>query len=189
MTSCTPFAARPALPTPTLGPSPAPEQFSSKRGRALAIRHAAPGDAAALAALLGGLSARSVERRYLTPRVLDEAAAWREAMRLIVAGRMVMVAETAGGYGAIVAVAELVWDDAEPTVAESAIVVADAYQGEGIGRAVLARLVAAARSAAISRLRAVTQAHNLPVRRLIVSSGRPYSSRFVGAEVHYEVAL
>jgi RimJ/RimL family protein N-acetyltransferase len=74
-------------------------------------------------------------------------------------------------------------------VAESAVVVADAYQGEGIGRAVLARLVAAAAALAIGRLRAITQAHNLPIRHLIASSGRPYTSRFAGAEVHYEVAL
>jgi N-acetylglutamate synthase-like GNAT family acetyltransferase len=173
----------------SMSPQLEPEQFCSKRGRPLAIRLADAGDAPALAALLGGLSARSVERRYLTPRVLDEAAARREAARLsgAGAGRIVIIAEAEDA--AIVAVAELARDDAEPAVAESAVVVADAYQGEGIGRAVLARLAAAATGAAISRLRAVTQAHNLPVRRLIASSGRPYTARFVGPEVLYEVAL
>jgi len=167
-----------------------PEPFCSKRGRPLAIRAAGPEDAAALAEMLGGLSAQSVERRYLTPRVLDEAAARREAARIVGAApdRIVIVAERADGCG-IVAVAELARDVAEPAVAESAVVVADAYQGEGIGRAVLERLAAAASGAAISRLRAITLAHNLPVRRLIASSGRPYTARFAGAEVFYEVAL
>lgn len=188
MTGCTIPAAPPEI---LAGPSLAPEQFCSKRGRPLAIRLAGPGDAAALAALLGGLSAQSVERRYLTPRVLDETAARREAARLtgLGAGHIVIVAEIAGGAAGIVAVAELARDPGEPAVAESAVVVADAYQGEGIGRAVLARLAAAATGAAISRLRAVTQAHNLPVRHLIASSGQPYTARFAGAEVLYEVAL
>jgi L-amino acid N-acyltransferase YncA len=188
MTSCTILAVRAALP---VSPSLAPEQFRSRRGRALAIRLAGPEDAGPLAAMLGGLSAQSVERRYLTPRVLDEAAARREAARLTghAWGRIVIIAEAAGGPAGIVAVAELARDAAEPAVAESAVVVADAYQGEGIGRAVLARLAAAAAAAAISQLRAVTQAHNLPVRHLIASSGRPYTARFAGAEVLYEVAL
>jgi RimJ/RimL family protein N-acetyltransferase len=89
----------------------------------------------------------------------------------------------------IVAVAELVRYGAEPEVAEGAVVVADAYQGEGIGRAVVERLAAAAEGAAIRRVRATTSAHNTAVRRLIASSGRPYTARFEGAEVLYEVAL
>jgi GNAT superfamily N-acetyltransferase len=171
-----------------------PEHFRSKQGRVVAIRRASPTDEAALAALIGGLSARSVERRYLTPRTLDALAARREAERLTRAGvdQIVVIAEIDGQDGAertIVAVAELVRDGAEPEVAEGAVVVADSFQGEGIGRAVLSRLAGAASDSNINRLRAITQAQNRPLRRLIASSGLAYSARFVGAEVLYEVAL
>jgi RimJ/RimL family protein N-acetyltransferase len=165
-------------------------RFRSRAGRSVAIRRAGPEDVAAIAAMIGDLSARTVERRYLTPRTLSGEAARREAERLTrrEAGRIVLVAQEHGA-GRIVAVAELVADRAERHVAEGAVVVADAYQGEGIGRAVVQQMAAAAEGAAISRVRATTHASNTPVRRLIASCGRPYTARFAGAEVQYEVAL
>lgn len=182
--------AVPWLPQGAPGLWPRPRgHVRSRAGRSLAIRPAGPGDTAALAAMIGGLSARSVERRYLTPRVLGADAARREAERLLRDdGRIVLVAQAHDG-GGIVAVAELVPDRHERGLAEGAVVVADAYQGEGIGRAVLEHMAAAAEGAAISRVRATTHAYNTPVRRLIASFGRPYTARFAGAEVLYEVAL
>ncbi|GAB4450764.1 MAG: hypothetical protein OHK0015_56010 [Chloroflexi bacterium OHK40] len=170
---------------------PTPDRFNSRRGRSVAIRQANPQDAPALAALFGGLSARSVERRYMMPRRLPPELARREASRLTDqrGDRIVLVATTDEEGTPIVAVAELARDGAEPSVAESAVVVADAYQGEGIGRAVLGRLADAAREAAISHMRAITRADNTPIRQLIASSGRPYQARFAGGEVHYEIAL
>lgn len=164
-------------------------RLRSKAGRGFAIRRAAPEDTGAIAAMIGGLSAGTVERRYLTPRRMTGEVAHREAERLTRHddGKIVLVAQ--GEAGAILAVAELVRDRAEGDVAEGAVVVADDYQGEGIGRAVVERLAADAAGAAISRVRATTKAHNTPVRRLIASSGRPYTARFDGAEVLYEVAL
>jgi RimJ/RimL family protein N-acetyltransferase len=162
--------------------------FRSKAGRRLAIRRADGGDTAALATLIGGLSPETVGRRYLMPRVFQREEARREAERLTRpdAGRIVMVAQ---GDGEIVAVAELARDRATPELGEGAIVVADAYQGEGIGRAVAERMVDVARRAAIRRVRATTAAHNTPVRRLIASLGCPYTARFSGPEVEYEVSL
>lgn len=165
--------------------------FRSKAGRSVAIRRAGPDDTAAIAAMIGDLSARTVERRYLTPRVLGEEAARREAERLTRRddGRIVLVAQAHGHAGGIIAVAELVRDRSEGGLAEGAVVVADAYQGEGIGRAVVEQMAVAAEGAAISRVRATTHAYNTPVRRLIASFGLPYTARFAGAEVQYEVAL
>jgi L-amino acid N-acyltransferase YncA len=166
-------------------------RFRSRRGRAVAIRRAHPDDLIAIAAMIGGLSRQTAERRYLVPRALSAEAARSEAARLTMghADMIVLVAHAEGEAAGIVAVAELVRDRAEPAVAEGAVVVSDAYQGEGIGRAVAERLAEVAERAAIRRVRATVHAYNTPVRRLIASFGRPYTAQFSGAEVQYEVAL
>ena len=165
--------------------------FQSTRGRMLRIRPAMPADATALAAMIGGLSQRSVAMRYLTPRALPPELARREAERLVRESdqQLVLVALDDSGDEQIVAVAELVRDGAEPSVAESAVVVADAYQGEGLGRAIVGRLAQAAAGASIGRIRAVVLGQNMPMRRLIAGLGVPYTSRFVGSEVYYDIPM
>lgn len=167
---------------------PEGEAFRSKRGRSVAIRAVRPEDLPAIAALLSGLSQRTVERRYLAPRVFGAEAAVHEAARLIQtdAGRLVLVAHAAGDDELILAVGELVRDQVEPHAAEGAMLVADAYQGEGIGRAVMERMGTAAKGAAISRVRATVNAFNRPMRRLIASFGSSYTASPTGAEVQYE---
>jgi RimJ/RimL family protein N-acetyltransferase len=173
-------------------PAAAPQEgFRSKAGRTLVLRPATRDDRPALAAMMTGLSPATVQRRYLTRGLLREETARREAERLTRpenAG-MVLVAQTRDGDSRIVAVAELAQDQAEPGVAEGAVVVADAYQGEGIGRAVVERLATLARGTSIRTVRATTSASNTAVRRLIASLGRPYTARFAGSEVLYELAL
>lgn len=165
--------------------------FVSRRGRPLRIRAVRPADAPALAAMIGNLSQRSVALRYLTPRTLPPELAWREAERLVRddAGQLVLVALDEAGGEQIVAVAELVIDRAEPAVAESAVVVADAYQGEGVGRAIIGHLGDAAASARVARIRAIVQSHNAAMRRLIAGLGVAYTSRFAGPEIYYEIPL
>lgn len=165
--------------------------FHSSRGRMLRIRPAMPADAPALAAMIGGLSQRSVALRYLTPRTLPPELASREAERLARESdqQLVLVALDDAGEERIVAVAELVRDGAEPEVAESAVVVADAYQGEGLGRAIVSTLAQAAAAARIARIRAVVMGQNTPMRRLIAGLGVPYTSRFVGSEVYYDIPM
>lgn len=167
-----------------------PTIVRSRAGRAVAIRPAEAGDEAALAAMLGGLSPATVERRYFALRRLDSDLARREAARLAhgAGGRIVLVAAHEVD-GQIVGVAEIVPRPGAPGVAECAVVVADAFQGEGIGRAVAAQMAAAAEEAAITHLWAATHAGNARVRRLIATGGRPYTARFDGPDVTYEVEL
>ncbi|NTU83173.1 MAG: GNAT family N-acetyltransferase [Chloroflexales bacterium] len=162
--------------------------FRSRRGRPVQIRRADPEDAEALARMLGGLSVETVTRRYLMPCTMPAERARREAERLARHddGQIVLVAQADGAAALIVAVAELVRDRGEQGVAESAIVVADAYQGEGIGRQVAACLASEAVGAAIRRVRATLFATNTPVRRLIRSLGRPYTTRHWRGEIQVE---
>lgn len=173
----------------SLAKTAAPRPFRSRRGRPIRIRRVAPGDAEALTSMLGGLSVRTVALRYLTPGALHVDQARREAERLARDddGQIVLVAQAEGGGSPIVAVAELVRERGEPAVAESAIVVADDYQGEGIGRRVAEQLADEAAGADIRRVRATMLAANTPVRRLIESLGRPYTSSHWRGEIQVEI--
>ncbi len=165
--------------------------FCSRSGRAITIRSARADDAPAISAMIGGLSPRTIALRYHLPLVrLSPEAARREAERVTSAdrGRIVYLALAAQGERPeIIGIAELACDRAEPDLAESAIVVADSFQSDGIGRAIVGQLVAAADRRGIARVRALTQTHNAAVRRLVVGLGRPYSTRFTGGEVMYEI--
>ncbi|MDQ2998646.1 MAG: GNAT family N-acetyltransferase [Chloroflexota bacterium] len=69
------------------------------------------------------------------------------------------------------------WRDASsPTVAEIALVVADAHQRAGIGSALCAYLVAAARRQGLAALRAMALAENVAVRRMVARSGATYTT-------------
>lgn len=167
-----------------------PNQLRSRRGRPFSISRAAPGDAPALEAMLTGLSAQTVGRRYFTSARMPAERAHAEAERLARRddGRIVLVARAGGGAAApIVAVAELARDRAEPATAEGAIVVADAFQSEGIGRAVAEHMADAAQDAAISRVRATVLAENRPMWRLLKTLGRPYKLRSWRGELQVEI--
>lgn len=163
--------------------------FRTRRGRPISISRATPGDAPALAAMLGGLSAETVARRYLTPATFAPERARHEVARLLRDdhGHIVLVARAGGESAPIVAVAELAREGGEPATAEGAIVVADAFQNEGIGRAVAERMAAAAGEAAITRVRATIRADNTPVRRLIASLGLPVTMRHWRGELQVEI--
>jgi acetyltransferase len=58
-----------------------------------------------------------------------------------------------------------------PEAADIAIVVGDAWQGKGIGRRLLGRLIEIARTRGIRRLEGEMLAENLPIRSLLASLG------------------
>ncbi|MBV8346380.1 MAG: GNAT family N-acetyltransferase [Mycolicibacterium sp.] len=78
---------------------------------------------------------------------------------------------TDGIDGPVVADARFVRDEDDPTVAEIAFTVADAYQGRGIGTLLFAALVVAARADGINRFHARVLADNAPSRALLDQLG------------------
>jgi acetyltransferase len=164
-----------------VSPAPDGELFWSERGRPIVNRLIAPGDAGLIVDLLTGLSARSLFLRYgmPMPRMAPELAA-REAARLgqvHSAGQITAVA-LAGvqGVDQIVGVAELARDPGNPSDAELALVVADAYQREGVGSALCSYLVAAGRRRGLAAVRAMALAENTAVRRMVARSGASYTA-------------
>jgi acetyltransferase len=154
--------------------------FRSKRGHLVATRPVAPSDSSLIAELFAGLSAQSLFLRYCMPmpRMAPEMVA-REAERLgqhsTTQLTVVALAEV-GGVEQAIGVAELARDTTSPAVAEIALVVADAYQREGIGSALIAHLMTAARRHGISTLHATALAENVAVRRMVARSGAPYTA-------------
>jgi RimJ/RimL family protein N-acetyltransferase len=163
-------------------------------GRTVQLRAARRGDSAPIAALLGSLSGRSVYLRYFAPRPgMPPALAWREAERLAAAGgegRGALVALLPGGAGEqVVGVGEYADDPHAPGVAEVALVVADAWQRRGVGRAILSALVAELRARRLAALQAITLPENIAVRRLLAGSRLPYTARFDGGLLVYRAPL
>lgn len=172
--------------SPAAGDPPAAVQTRS--GQRLLIRPITPADSAELEAFLGGLSAQTAALRYHTPAVpLSPEAVARETRRLTQADRSLAYVALDDERRELVGVAELACAEGLPESAEGAMVVTDRYQRQGIGRALLQHLAAAARQAQITRVRAVILAHNTAVRRLIRSLGAPYRASFAGSEIVYEI--
>lgn len=165
--------------------------FCSRRGRSFLLRLLAPGDETALFAMLSGLSSETIYARYLMPLpTLSAEAAYREVYRLFALqqqGGLVLVASEESG-GAIVAVAELARNQAAGEQGEVAITVIDAYQREGVGRAVTSQLAVAAPHHGITRVSATVHCDNQAVRRLIGSLNLVYTIDHSGGLLSYTFA-
>jgi GNAT superfamily N-acetyltransferase len=79
----------------------------------------------------------------------------------------------------VVGVSRYVVLDTDPEIAESAVVVADEYQGRGLGKLLLWRLVNYARAKGIHYLCGDLQIGNDRMLELVKRSGLPHQTRFV----------
>lgn len=70
-----------------------------------------------------------------------------------------------------IAIARYVRDAQQPTVAEPAVTVLDAYQGHGLGSLLLGQLIADARNNGITDFHAWLLAENGPMKRLFLKHG------------------
>lgn len=164
--------------------------FCSRRGRRLYLRPFIAGDEPALLALLTGLSAETIYARYLMPLpYLSPGIVQREVERLKAlqsAGSLVLVAAEELG-GSIVAIAELA-RNGRAGQAEAALLVVDAYQREGIGRAIATRLVTVAPDHGITSVTAEVRHDNRAIRRLVSRLGLPYSAETSSGTTRYRFA-
>jgi acetyltransferase len=127
----------------------------------LVVRPLAPGDSARVQEFVRGLSPRSRRERYfsaireLTPRQLERTMRPQEAGDLSLAvfdgAALVALAECARG--------------------EVGVVVADAWQGSGLGRELMQRLLEHARRASLPALHGLVRGGNRAMLRLAASLG------------------
>ncbi|BDB26598.1 GNAT family N-acetyltransferase [Cupriavidus sp. P-10] len=151
---------------------PPAESWPVGRGGQVMVRRTHEQDRGALRAMIDGLSRESRYFRFLTGgRVVDEVV---DGLARPVPGGMalVVVAPDAQGTPAIVASAEYV---VTGRVAEFAVVVADGWQGQGLGRRLITRLREHARAAGLRAMRGDVLSENR--RMLAILRDLGFSSR------------
>jgi GNAT superfamily N-acetyltransferase len=150
------------------------------------LRVARPGDHASVSAFLQRLSSATIQARYLlAASSLVGPLADRETQRLLDRDRTRHVVVVAVEDAAIRGIGEFVADDAMH-LAEVGLVVEDAFQNRGIGRALYRRLESLARQRGIRAFTGDVHQGNARVQHLLRRNGRPLrlqpgyaSSRFV----------
>jgi acetyltransferase len=166
-----------------------PENITLKDGTTIVIRPIHPDDAADLQEAFQRLSMESIYLRFLSVKkeLTDEEA--RTLSTVDYSARMAFVALCKeNDREIVVGVSRYALLDAnKPEMAESAVVVADEYQGRGIGKLLLRRLVGYARAKGIHYLCGNMQIGNNRMLELVKRSGLPHQTRFV--EGMWEVTI
>ena len=166
-----------------------PEDLKLKDGKTVTIRPIHPDDAEDLQATFQRLSIQSIYLRFLSfkKELSDEEA--RELATVDYNSRMAFVAiYKENAHENVLGVARYaVLDPKHPDTAEAAVVVIDEYQGLGLGRQLLRRLVIYARGKGIRWIRGNLQVGNDRMLLLVKGSGLPHQTRFVDGI--WEVAI
>jgi len=168
--------------------------ITTKRGRAVRVRHILPEDAALLVDLYRKLSPETRRLRFMSAGApLPDEALWAEAMRrshidpLVEAALLATVLE--GDEERAVGVARMARDDDQAPQAELAIVLRDDYQGEGLGTVLFDLLIQVALVRGLKRLWLVSLAENEGMHRLVRRSGLPFTGQTSRGETTMVIAL
>jgi GNAT superfamily N-acetyltransferase len=138
----------------------------------LEIRPIEPSDKAALVAAVEQSSDDAIYHRFLNPHGRLTAAELRYFTEVDHRDHEALIAvDPASGIG--VGVARYVRDLERRDSAEIAVSVLEAWQGRGVGKALLRRLADRARAENVSRFTALMLADNRPMRRLLEDLGEP----------------
>jgi acetyltransferase len=153
-------------------PSRLETTLTLRDGRRVRVRSIRPADADMDRAFFAGLSEQSRYMRFmqhlpeLTPRLV------RQFTQIDDAREMALVAlDESSGDETIVGVARYVAETEDGESAEFAIVLADAWQGHGLGRALMELLIEGARRRGLRRLFGNILTVNTPMRALAMALG------------------
>jgi GNAT superfamily N-acetyltransferase len=133
------------------------------------IRPIRPADRVLLAEGFAHLSPESVRLRFLAPKARLSAKELSYLTEVDGVDHVALVAEDAQRPGEMVAVGRWVRLVDDPTAAEVAIVVADAHQGQGLGRQLGLALADAARERGVERFTATLLSENAAAHRLFAA--------------------
>ncbi len=136
-------------------------------GTQIILRPIEAGDKPRLSVALGRLSQETIRRRFLTAKPGFSAGELRYLTEIDGHNHLALAAFLAEDPDAIVGVARCIRLPNEPDTAEFAIVVADPFQGRGLGTLLARELAAAARAAGIRRFAATMLGDNDAVRHLM----------------------
>ena len=149
-----------------------PIPIKARDGTELMLRPVLPGDTQRVAQAHIMFSPETLYRRFLSVRTPTETVL-TYLFEVDYVDHFVWVV-TAGEDGPVVADARFVRDQDDPTIAEIAFTVADAYQGRGIGTVLFAALAVAARVDGVTKFHARVLSDNLPARALLDRLDAPW---------------
>ncbi|HZQ33997.1 MAG TPA: GNAT family N-acetyltransferase [Mycobacterium sp.] len=149
-----------------------PVPVEARDGTELMLRPVLPGDTQRVAHGQVMFSPETLYRRFLSVRTPTETVL-TYLFEVDYVDHFVWVI-TDGDDGPVIADARFVRDHNDPTLAEIAFTVADAYQGRGIGTLLFAALAIAARVDGIERFQARVLSDNLPARALLDRLDAPW---------------
>jgi len=132
--------------------------------RNLLLRPVLPGDSERTMQGHVQFSGETLYRRFMSPRV-PSPALMDYLFEVDYVDHFVWVVTDADGYP--VADARFIRDEHDPTVAEIAFTVADAYQGRGIGTFLMGALSVAARVDGVEKFSGRVLSDNLPMRTIM----------------------
>jgi acetyltransferase len=152
----------------------------SRKGRQYNIRRMKQSDSPLLTEFMRSLSSPTLWMRFFVPYpALSDEAISREIARLnqiLAANGQVLVVTTYNGEKEeIIGIGEMIPNKELPATAELAVLIGDAYQGEGIGSATMLQLVEEAARKGVTTLQAEAMAQNRAMLRLWTKLGLPYS--------------
>ena len=165
---------------PKLAIRPYPAQYvtswTAKDGRRLILRPILPEDEPLLAKFHGMLSDRTVFMRYLQPMMLSDRVIHERLARICHCDYdrdIVLVAEDPDGADgrSILAVSRLSKLHGMDDEARFSMLVADTFQGKGIGEQLTARILEVARGEHLRRVTATLTPDNIPMRRVFENLG------------------
>src|SRR5262245_38621075 len=157
-------------------------------GRRLIVRAFAPEDAAGLGAAVDRTSAQTLYRRFFTVKRHFSQRETEFFFNIDFVDHVALVAEIEeAGKPAIVGAGRYVV--VAPGRAEAAFTVIDAYQGQGIGKALLHHLIGIARAAGRRELLAEVLPENGPMLKVFERSGLRMGTTRDSEVVHVTLAL
>jgi protein lysine acetyltransferase len=149
-----------------------PIPITARDGTELMLRPVLPGDTQRVAHGHVIFSPETLYRRFLAGMTTTETVL-TYLFEVDYVDHFVWVV-TDGEDGPVVADARFVRDQDDPTIAEIAFTVADAYQGRGIGTVLFAALAVAARVDGVTKFHARVLSDNLPARALLDRLDAPW---------------
>jgi ribosomal protein S18 acetylase RimI-like enzyme len=158
-------------------------------GRPVEIRALRREDREDLIRAVGHFSAQSLYRRFFTLKrgFTEEEVDYFLEVDFIKHVALVATLKDKGQQSIIVGGARYILT--QPGRAEVAFAVMDAYQGQGIGRALMRHLIPVARAAGLEELDAEVLPENLPMLKVFQSCGLPMRSTHDAGVVHIAMLL
>src|SRR5918992_6187481 len=154
--------------------------FTLTDGTEIELRHIRPDDKENLETALARLSPESRHKRFLAPKPRFNAAELRYLTEIDGFDHVAILAVLAGDPDAIVGVGRFVRLRDLPDTAEVAIVVGDAFQGQGLGRELGRRIADEARARDVRRFTATLLGDNVAAHRLFHSISDRLEGRVEG---------